>query len=710
MERCAAEVAILANIPMVLSYALPEGEPPQPGCRVRVPVRGAQRIGVVLTVGDAPPDIPLKPIETVLDAEPLIPGDLIALARWCARYYHDTLGRCLALALPPYLRHGKTLELTHPQLVRRTSRGLARLGSRQQAVLEVIPDEGLPVDELKQLVPGCGDALRRMIKSGLLELVDLETTFHTVPAPPLTEEQQTAVTAVNAAIDKAEYHPFLLHGITGSGKTEVFLAAARHALEADRSVIYLVPEIALTPQTVARIRARIPEDMAVIHSGLTDKARAEAFLRVATGEARFVLGTRSAIFAPVHDLGLIIVDEEHDGSYKQSEGVCYNARDLSMVRGRDHRAAVVMGSATPSIESFVRARDGGTTCLSMTSRIGEATLPEVEVVDMCGTKEALSPVLIEAIEQTTARGEQAILFINKRGYAAAMICPGCGGPLSCPRCARSLTYHRSRGAAICHYCGFTLPVPEVCPSCGCLDMRPVGLGTEQVSALIEERFPELRVLRMDSDVITTPARLEQSLKAIRDHEVDVIVGTQMIAKGHDFPSLSLVGVLNAEQGLYQPDFRASERTFSLLVQVAGRAGRTRTGCRVLLQTLMPDHPLIDCIRNHDYHGMVALEDETRKLMNFPPYAHLARIVFSSYDDGLAAAAASRATASLQGAPLMILGPAPAPIALLRNAQRWHLMLCTKDRAVLHQALQVVSAQHYPSKVKVKVDVDPYDML
>ncbi|MDT8272676.1 MAG: primosomal protein N', partial [Desulfomonilia bacterium] len=593
MEHAIVDVVIFSAIPKPLSYLLPRGTQAAVGCRVVAPVRNTLKVGVVVEVKDSSGPVQgLKPITTVLDEAPCITPEIISLVRWCSRYYHRSLGECMSLAFPPSLRKPLPLPDEAPTRVCLRKTPLGRLGHRQEAILEILAGGVMDLQTLRELLPDCMPSLRSLAKRGYVELIMGEAVVNHDQAPPVsyTRDQDEAIARITNIMAEHRLETIVLHGITGSGKTEVYLACALETLSRDRSVLYLVPEIALTPQTIAMVQRRIPHEIAVFHSGLAPRQRAREFFRVARANVGFVLGTRSAVFAPLSDIGLIIVDEEHDGSYKQADGVPYNARDLAILRAQNHECPVILGSATPSMETFVRARNPASTLVTLSSRIGNATLPTVDIIDMRGSKDPLSPQLIEGIRDTADRGEQSLLFINRRGFASAMICPGCGKVLSCTRCDRSLTYHKARGVGLCHYCGYTLLLPEVCPSCGCLDMSPVGLGTERVVEAVASHFSDLRILKMDSDEITTNTKLTLALKAIRNREVDVIIGTQMIAKGHDFDDLTLVGVMHAEQLLYMPDFRAGERTFQQIVQVAGRAGRRRPDTKVMIQTLMPDHP------------------------------------------------------------------------------------------------------------------------
>ncbi|MEA3221705.1 MAG: primosomal protein N' [Thermodesulfobacteriota bacterium] len=712
-----ADVVIFLGIHKMLTYAIPEGMAVGRGCRVIVPLRDSRRVGIVVSLHERQGIKGLKGVFQILDKEPLIPEGLINMLWWCARYYHASIGSCISLAFPPYLRKGKQIEIEPSYIVFKADKiDSARVwtGKKQRMLLDAIPQTGILLERLKKIIPGSTSSIAALVGRGLIELKEMEKDI-SIGASPIdglryTKEQAHAIAVIEEGIKAGEFKTFLIHGITGSGKTEVYLASAMKALSVGRSVIYLVPEISLTPQTIHRIKLRIPFEVAVFHSGLSDKARAVEFFKVARKGVRFVLGARSAIFAPLKDLGLIIVDEEHDSSYKQSEGVPYNARDLSMLRAKKEGAVVVLGSATPSMESFTKAKASEISLINMPYRIGEANLPEIDIIDMRGESALISDDLMQSVEEILLKGEQTLLFINRRGFAAAIVCPGCGKVLTCPNCDRSLTYHKARGVALCHYCGFTLALPEICPFCGCIDMRPLGLGTERIVDEVSKAFPDARILKMDTDEIFTPAKLLYALNAIQNNNVDIIVGTQMIAKGHDFPNLTLVGVVYGEQLLYMPDFRAIERTFQQIVQVTGRAGRRRSATRVIVQTLVPDHPIFDAIKSYDYDGMIRMEEAARKPAGLPPYMHMARCVFSSYRINAPGVVAGQVASILRRTKVLLVGPAPAPITFLRGAYRWHLILKSDNRRALHSAIGSIQSFKVPSYVKLRIDIDPYDML
>jgi primosomal protein N' (replication factor Y) len=713
MGALIADVVILSNIPKVLSYSIPNDVSPKVGLRVAAPVRKSTRVGVIIGIRESSEsDEGLKDLACALDEIPFIAPELIELISWTSKYYHAGIGPCMALAFPPYLRQCRTIILDEDPVIFRTDRENDRLGPHQKSILDAIPNTGIRMSTLKDLLPGITQKIKALAKRGFIELkeVPCSSAPSCSATPEYTPDQHKAISEITQAIKAGRFHAYVLHGITGSGKTEVYLATAMEAIKLGKSVLYLVPEIALTPQTIDMVKSRIPLKVAVFHSGLSPKDRAREFMKVAREGVKFVLGTRSAIFSPLREIGLIVVDEEHDSSYKQEDGVPYNARDLSLLRAKNNSAVVILGSATPSMETYDRTRLPHSSLITMTSRIGPAKLPEVEIVDMRGIQGPLSDRLIREMIDTISKGEQVLLFINRRGFSAALVCPGCGKVLKCSRCDRSLTYHKAKGKALCHWCGFTMNLPEICPSCGCLDMKPIGMGTEQVIQAVQKVSPGKRVLQIDSDEMTTVKKLTAALDAIRAGSVDIIVGTQMIAKGHDFPLLTLVGVVYAEQLLYMPDFRSGERTFQQIVQVAGRAGRRKSDTKVIIQTYVPDHPLIQSICGYDYQAMMEIERGIRKATSFPPYSHMARCVVSSKKDKTAREFSFQLALSVNIPGVEALGPAPAPIALLRDHFRWHFILRSKNRGALHKAIDIIERMHQPQETDLKIDVDPYSMM
>jgi primosomal protein N' (replication factor Y) len=552
---------------------------------------------------------------------------------------------------------------------------------------------------------------------------DIDSAGMTAPvgAPVLTGPQAAAHEAIRDGLASGEFRGYLLHGITGSGKTEVYLHVIADALAAGKTAIVLVPEISLTPQLAARFRARFGEDVAVLHSGLPPRERLAAWRRLRAGEVGIALGARSAVFAPLADLGVIVVDEEHDSSFKQDEGVRYHARDVALVRCQKVGAVCMLGSATPSLESYYGAERGRLALLELPARATGSALPPVEVIDLRDWKadpeSMLTAPLVAAIEDTIARGEQVILFLNRRGWSTFVLCVACGHAFRCRSCAVSLTYHRFRDHMLCHYCGHSERVPETCPAChkpGSITRR--GLGTEKIADAVAARFPTARVARLDRDS-AAGTKIGEVLGRVARREVDVLVGTQMVTKGHDFPGVTLVGVLMADTGLNLPDFRAAERTFQLLTQVAGRAGRGERPGRVMIQSYRPDVAPVACAAQHDFVGFYRAELEARRELDYPPFGHLVAIRLDGEDGAEVASAAGLLAARARGlasdpelGAVGVLGPSEAPLARLKGRTRWHLWLRGTDRRPLRRMAMTLAAVAMPAGVRLGVDVDPLSAL
>ena len=574
-------------------------------------------------------------------------------------------------------------------------------------------------------------------EKGLVEVADdevLRDPFRdhgsaAAPAPDLvpTPAQRAALDVILATLDEAAPRPVLLHGITGSGKTLVYVELLRRVLERGRTAIVLVPEISLTPQTVTRFRAHFGDLVAVLHSGLSEGERYDQWRQLRSGAKRIAVGARSALFAPLPDLGAIVVDEEHDGSYKQSEAPRYHARDLAVVRAAMAGAVCVLGSATPALESWTNAERGKFVLASLPERVGGGRLPEVRVVDLRELRKAraeggdqstvLSAPLVAAVHERLRRREQVILLLNRRGYASFVQCRECGDVRRCLHCSVSLTFHRVSGRLLCHHCRYEEPAPERCARCGSRDLSWRGLGTEQVERVVAETFPEARLARMDVDTTSGKWAHHEILGRVERGEVDVLMGTQMIAKGLDFPRVTLVGVVNADVGIHLPDFRASERTFQLLAQVAGRAGRSVLAGEVIVQTSLPEHYAIQAALRHDYAGFAARELAERRNPAYPPWVRLANVVLSSPDPEAAAAAAEKAVALLRprlsGADAVeLVGPAPAPIERLHGRWRWHFLLRTRSAAALTIACRALVEGFDPpgADVRLALDRDPVALL
>jgi len=616
----------------------------------------------------------------------------------------------------------------------------ARLGPREKELLDLLTDQGpLPMADLRARFPSLHEMVKRLQRKGRVEIEEKEVyrdslgralSFDPKPCEP-TAEQSQAIKTLTKAVQSRKYAPFLLHGVTGSGKTEVYFAAAAQALEQGRTALLIVPEISLTPAMEGLLRARFDEDVAVIHSGLSEGERYDQWLKIRRKQVRLVLGARSAIFAPLEDLGLIVVDEEHDGAYKQEEKLRYQARDLALVRASHAKGVVILGSATPSLESFTHACGGRYNLLTLSQRVGKGRLPEVEVIDLRrGSRRArgaLTPTLKEALKEVLTRGEQALLFLNRRGLAPLPMCLSCGHVIKCRNCSVSLTLHQGPNEPdgqhhlVCHYCGFEIPQPKKCPACGSKAFRFIGLGTERLEEEVKKIFPEARVSRLDADTARTKGSLGKILRMLRQGELDILVGTQMITKGHDFPNITLVGVIEADLGLHLPDFRAGERTFQLLAQVAGRAGRGETPGRVIIQTLSPGHYSLLRAKDHDFLGFYEEELAQRRTLHYPPFSRLALVRFQGNSEvktqNLAEEAAHQArriAKARSDAWLKIVGPAPAPLAKIKGKFRFQILIHGQQVKPLHAFLKPWIEQTRRllkgKGVSLSLDLDPYQVM
>lgn len=590
--------------------------------------------------------------------------------------------------------------------------------------------QGIPRRELTAIYRGAGKPLASLAEKGMIRLEERSVyrdpfgeTPPFLPRPAqLTVDQETALAQLNPAITGKKYSAFLLHGITGSGKTEVYLQAAETTLVQGRSVLVLVPEIALATQLEAHFLSRFGETVALLHSGLARGERFDQWQRVVSGEARIVIGARSAIFAPLGDPGLIIVDEEHDSAYKQEDSLRYQGRDLALLRGSQGGATVLLGSATPSLASYQHALNGKYTLLSLPARIENRPLPQVELVDLqavntvSGRPPLFSPQLTQGLRATLSRQEQSIIFLNRRGFASCMLCSDCGQAVQCPHCRITLTLHKGRGELVCHYCGFATNSRTVCTNCRSLNLAPIGFGTERIEEELTGIFPKARIARLDHD--TTRNRLDflRILRAVHNREVDILVGTQMITKGHHFPHVTLVGIVWADAGLGLPDYKAGERTFQLLAQVTGRAGRGEQPGRVIVQTHQPGHYSIAAARDHDYSRFFEKETGLRRSLGYPPFSRLINLVLDGEQEeavqNRAMALATKGKELRRYQKTAILGPAPAPLSRLRGRFRWQILLKGPMLEELHGlCLELEQEQaRLGGAVNLSVDVDPESML
>ncbi len=731
------EVAVAAAVRGTFTYRVPARLASEVtlGRRVAVPFgRSRRATGYVVGFPVEPPaGVELRDVADVLDAFPLFTPELTKLLRWAEDYYLCPPGELHRAALPPGLNTRRGAEAPARRGVEwaaaadGAAAGLAALGRKakaQQALLEYLLARGrIPVEELRAAFPRGRAALSALVRKGLARL-DTEARVAqggllpgAAEAPALTAPQRAALEAVSAA--SGGFATFLLHGVTGSGKTEVYLQAIARVRAGGGGALVLVPEIALTPQLAGRFRARFGAEVALLHSGLSDAERHAEWLRLRRGDARICVGVRSAVFAPVQELAIVVVDEEHDASFKQEDGPPYQARDLAVVRARGAGAVCLLGSATPSLESLENARRGRYRLLSLPGRIDDRPMPTVELVDLARLHRTvpafglLSPPLSDALAGTVAQGQQAILFLNRRGFQTLVLCQACGQEARCPACAVSLTFHQRRGLLLCHYCGRAERMTDDCPACGG-PRTGIGVGTEQVEAAVRKLLPGARVERLDRDAVTTAGDVAGLLARFARREVDVLVGTQMVTKGHDFPGVTLVGVVVADTALALPDFRAAERTFQLLTQVAGRAGRGAEGGRVLVQTWNPGSPAVACAATHDYARFAELELAVRREHAWPPFQRLLAVRIEGSEAGARRTAEALAAAARPalGRGVAMLGPAPAALERLRGRSRWQLIFRGPDPASLrrvHGALQRVAARP-PGGAAVRFDVDPYALL
>jgi primosomal protein N' (replication factor Y) len=754
-----AQIAVPVPLAHALTYAVPAAlaADVRPGARVVCAVGPRRLVGVVLEVGERapPPGINLKPIGALVDADPVIPVELLSFLRELGAYYFAPIGEVLRLALPALEREqvralaaqGELLAAGASKQVGGKRIAYARptdaveapgtLRGQAAAILALLRAGGdQQVARLEERFGNARPAVKKLESLGLVAIEQREPPrdpFFSIPEardrpPELNPPQAAAAAAIGAALaGEVGDGPraFLLFGVTGSGKTEVYLRAIAACLERGRGALMMVPEIALTPQLVSRFRARFGDDLAVLHSGLVDADRHSMWQKLRRGEVRVAIGARSALFAPVPALGLVIVDEEHDSSFKQEEGVRYHARDMALLRAYRAGAACVLGSATPSLEAVDLVQKGKLVELALPDRaVLEATLPAVTIVDLrrFGAGPSQNPLLSlplhRAIEQTLAAGEQAILFLNRRGFAPSVVCDGCGVVETCRSCSVALTYHRGRSAGLrCHYCDYHGPLPEACSACGAPKLMLEGLGTERLEATVAASFPGAKVARLDRDV-ADGARAQAILDRMRAGAIDILVGTQMVTKGHDLPMVTLVGVVNADAALSMPDFRAAERGFQLLVQVAGRAGRRDRPGRVLIQTRTTDHPAIVFAANHDVRGFWARELADRREVGYPPLSRLALLRVDAPDEEMAREAAARLAARARTTPealarkVEVLGPSAAPIARLRGRFRFRVLLRARERGPLRAVLAGLGdvRDKIDRRVRAVIDVDPVAML
>jgi len=804
MKYC--DVSLPVPLDQLFTYSLPETlqHRVQIGCRVFVPFGPRKLTGVVLAVHDQPPDVPVKDALRLLDEQPVLECEMIALGRWAAAYYCAPLGEVLRSMTPltGELRSSKIYELTDAG--RDAARQLmltAEDNDPAVRILQLLQGHPLTAAYIKQKVSSAANALRSLQKKGFIQvedtqadrdplrasadrlrvqsnderrttnderlpkwerellaylelhpgshnlaeleiavknasqsarslarkkLVELATESPLPLADPrpirtLNPAQLTAYQEIEAALRESKFQPFLLQGVTGSGKTEVYLHAIDTCLAYDRGALLLVPEIALTPAVAGQFLTRFGDQVAILHSAFNDVERAEQWRRIQAGKARVVVGTRSGVFAPVRNLGLVVIDEEHDGSYKQQDTPRYNGRDVAIVRAQAANACVVLGSATPSLETRYNAERGKYKLLHLPDRIEQRPMAQVELIDMrhefleTRKQATFSRRLLEAIAARLESGEQTMLLLNRRGFSSFVACRSCGERLECINCSVTLTYHRRDRRMLCHYCDYAQGVPSVCPKCQSEYLQFIGVGSEKVEDELHRQFPTARIARMDRDTVTGKRQFEKILYGFREAAFDILVGTQMIAKGHDIPNVTLVGVVSADLGLAMPDFRAAERTFQLLTQAAGRAGRGNIPGIVLIQTINPEHYAIRYASAQDYDGFYEKEIQFRKLMRYPPFCALANVLLRNEKQDQAMAMSAELASVLDPAPegIKVLGPAEAPVNKLKNEYRYQLLIKAVSRKQLNELLQRLrrfALDRKWSPASLVIDVDPLSLL
>lgn len=738
MPNAILRLALPSPLRRLFDYRAPAGivrSALKPGMRLRVPFGRREMIGVLVEVVDhseVPAD-KLKPAIALLDSEVPMPASLFKLCLWTAQYYQHSLGDTLSWALPVLLRQGEPAE-TRQERFWHVSPGasvddprIARAPKQREALTTLAQHPHGVAHQLLSKLMLNKDSLNLLLAK---ELVYVEVRSHAPsarherwlaqPELPLNTEQRAACEAIRAGF--GSFHAFLLAGVTGSGKTEVYLQLIRETLEAGKQALVLIPEINLGPQTLARFEQRFNARIALLHSAVNDRERLDAWLAARDGEADIIIGTRSALFTPMKNPGLIIIDEEHDGSYKQQEGLRYHARDLALVRARQENIPIVLGSATPSLESLHNAYTGRYGLLRLNQRAGGAQQPRFLRLDVKSRPldSGISGPMQQAIGQTLAAGQQVLVFLNRRGFAPTLLCHDCGWMSGCQRCDARMTVHQRSGELRCHHCGYVERVPRQCPSCSRVDLRPVGAGTERAEERLAILFPDYPVLRVDRDSTSRKDAMNKLFETIQRGQPCILVGTQMLAKGHHFPRVTLVSILDADGGLFSGDFRASERMAQLIVQVAGRAGRAEEPGKVIIQTHLADHPLLIQLTEQGYFAFAEQALSERRAAGLPPFSHLALLRAEAHKPGQAEEFLDQACAEAEGlltqmglTGIELLGPVPAPMERRAGRYRAQLLLQGNARAPLHKLLSVwlLALEAMPSgrAVRWSLDVDPVDL-
>ena len=722
------KVAVPVPLSQLFDYLPADPDTPvEAGMRVSVPFGPGKRVGFVVALGEADdPSRKLRSINAVLDRSPVVPADVIELLQWASRYYHHPLGDAVQAALPKLLRRERSVNVADPCQYVATEKG-ARACEKdfsrapvQWRLLEYIRDatQGRTAVDGRLFDSRWSSVIKTLLAKGLVK--EQQAVYKGEMPPPafaLNQEQTTAANAVREHL--GQYYPVLLHGVTGSGKTAVYIDIARDVVSAGGQILFIVPEIGLTPQLLDRLKHALNCRVEVLHSGLNDTERMLAWQAAGNGEAQVLIGTRSAVFTPMPELGLIVVDEEHDGSLKQQDGFRYHARDLALLRGRDRQVPVVLGSATPALESLQNVARQQITVFRLLERAGGASKPAIALLDVRNGRlsNGVSERLQTHMQTVLSRGEQVIVFINRRGFAPVLMCEDCRAIFDCEHCDAHMTVHVRSGRVRCHHCGAEHPIPVKCSVCESASLAHVGAGTERVDEFLSQQFPEYRVLRIDRDVTSRKGELERRLAMVADGEADIIVGTQMLAKGHDFPNVTLVGILDADQGLFGSDFRSLEQMGQMIVQVAGRAGRADKPGRVIIQTRDPDHPLLQLLIDKGYDAFARQLLSERREAEWPPFARIALVRADAEVSQMArnflVEVRDRATAFGTG-PVNVLGPAHAPMEKIAGRYRSQLLFSSQDRQALHRLLAWLrpALEQLPSSRKVRwsLDVDPHDML
>ena len=732
-----AEVAVPRHVFQTFTYRLSaeQSSQAQVGARLIVPLGRNLVTGYIVDLHDEVPaeleDIEIKGAETLVDTNPVCTPEILQLARWVAEYYACPVGEVIKAALPPGVSNATSS--VKPKLRRfvrlLTSANEQKLTGAQRRVIATLESDGpMLLQSLLQSARVSASTITSLEKKGLVETyaeairrdplsedLGLKSEAHT-----LTRPQAAVLAQIEQQMNSETYSAFLLHGVTGSGKTEIYMRAMDKALKLGRSAMMLVPEIALTPVFSRRLRARFGDQVAIFHSSLQKGERFDEWTRVRNGDARVVIGTRSAVFAPVKNLGLIVVDEEHESSYRQQESPYYNARDVAIVRAQQAPATVVLGSATPSLESFHNARKGKYQLLTLPERIAARPMATARIIDMRtvfarhGKPKVFSDELLEAIRETHERQEQSIILLNRRGYSSFILCRSCGETVQCPNCDVTLTYHRSERVIVCHYCNHREAVPRVCPTCGKKYIYYVGEGTEQIEEMLKLLFPALRVARIDRDTTARRKVFEQSLADFSAGRIDTLVGTQMLAKGHDFPNVTLVGVVSVDAGLALPDFRSAERTFQLITQVAGRAGRGDRPGRVLIQTYHPYHYALRHACAQDYERFYDEELRYRQNHSYPPFVALASLLVHGPDLGRVRSDSLELRKQLdlanQDRKSRILGPAPAPLSRLKGEHRFQLLIKSRSRKNLREVADAAMKAVEINPRSINLEIDPVSIM